>query len=130
MKTPEHDRSDDVDPADSADPAASADSADRRPWDARDPADSSDPVIARVRFAFPAALRADRSAHGKLVEALEGGAAVREFRVHRVHPFLLWVLSYAGEAVVEGPDELVRLYQELAAGAGIESPEVPAGDRS
>lgn len=74
---------------------------------------------ARVRFAFPASLWVARNRHGELVEELPGGAAVREFDVHQVNPFLRWLQSFAGEATVVSPaelrDEQVSLARETAA---------------
>src|SRR5665811_637010 len=104
MKTPDYDIPDDFDLSDFAD---------RRPWELG-AGDDARPITARVRFDFPASLWADRNAYGTLTEALEGGAAIREFDVHQVDPFLRWVLSQAGEASIEGPDELRAAYDDLA----------------
>ena len=75
--------------------------------------DEAEPVTARVRFDFPTSLLADRNDWGVLKKAMEGGAAVREFTVHQPGPFLRWILSQAGEARIEGPESLVRAYEDL-----------------
>ncbi|MFW5947752.1 MAG: helix-turn-helix transcriptional regulator [Gemmatimonadota bacterium] len=82
----------------------------RRPWELDD---DGEPVTARVRFAFPASLWADRNGYGTLLEALEDGAAIRALEVHQPDPFLRWVLSQAGDATVVGPPELVDAYHDL-----------------
>ena len=68
--------------------------------------EEEDPVVARVRFAFPRSLWADRNGHGRLVESDEYGHAVREFRVRQVNPFLRWILTLEGEAQLIDPKEL------------------------
>lgn len=63
-------------------------------------------LAARVRFEFPASLWVGRNRYGRRVEELSGGAAVREFDVHQVDPFLRWLQAFAGEATVVAPWEL------------------------
>jgi proteasome accessory factor B len=84
----------------------------REAWELGD--DDEAPLVARVLFRFPASLAADRNGHGALVEERAGGAALREFRVRQVNPFLRWVLSHAGEAEVTAPPELVAEQAALA----------------
>lgn len=72
------------------------------------------PLEATVRFAFPRSLWADRNDHGELVEEAEDGSQLRRFTVHRSDPFLRWVLSLAGDARVEAPDELRDGFRALA----------------
>lgn len=101
MKTPDYEIPADFDLAEYAG---------RRPWEL---GGEPDPVMARVRFRFPASLWADRNAYGTLTQALDGGASIREFQVHQVDPFLRWVLSQAGEAIIEEPGELRKAYDDL-----------------
>lgn len=72
-------------------------------------------IEARVRFRFPRSLWADRNGHGTLVEEEDDGAQRRAFTVHRRDPFLRWVLSLAGDAHVEAPDDLRAEFHALAA---------------
>jgi predicted DNA-binding transcriptional regulator YafY len=72
-------------------------------------------VEATVRFRFPRSLWADRNGHGTLIEEDSDGAQRRRFTVHRRDPFLRWVLSLAGDARVEGPDDLRAEFRALAA---------------
>jgi proteasome accessory factor B len=69
---------------------------------------------ARVRFDFPASLWAERNRYGRLVQELAGGAAVRAFDVHQVDPFLRWLQTFTGEAIVLSPPELRAEQVELA----------------
>ncbi|MDX1396517.1 MAG: WYL domain-containing protein [Gemmatimonadota bacterium] len=79
--------------------------------------DEEEPVAARVHFAFPRSLWADRNAHGRLVEALDDGSAIREFEVRQVNPFLRWVLTLQGDARIVDPpalaDELLVLARKV-----------------
>lgn len=68
--------------------------------------DPEGPVEALVRFAFPRSLWAERNRHGDLVREHADGSQLRRFGVHRRDPFLRWVLSLAGDARVEAPDDL------------------------
>jgi proteasome accessory factor B len=68
---------------------------------------------ARVRFAFPRSLWAERNGHGTLLEEGEDGSQLREIRVHREEPFLRWVLSLEGDARVEGPPDLEAAFAGL-----------------
>ncbi|MFN2384024.1 MAG: helix-turn-helix transcriptional regulator, partial [Gemmatimonadota bacterium] len=71
------------------------------------------PVAGRVRFSFPRSLWAARNGQGELIEDEPEGAAVREFAVQQVDPFLRWVLAQEGEAEVVGPPELRAAYATL-----------------
>jgi proteasome accessory factor B len=83
--------------------------AERRPWDL----DDERPVEAEVRFRFPASLWAERNGEGELVREEGEGAAVRRFEVRAGHPFLRWVLGFAGEAEVVSPPELVEAQRTM-----------------
>lgn len=99
----------------------------RRPWEL---GDDHDPVTAHVRIEFPLSLWADRNGYGRLVRALEGGAAIRAMDVHRTGAFLRWVLSQAGEASVVAPPELVEAYRELVAETAALYSDAGAGEGS
>ncbi|MFP4624384.1 MAG: helix-turn-helix transcriptional regulator [Gemmatimonadota bacterium] len=73
-----------------------------------------EPVVADVRFAFPLSLWAERNGKGDAVERLEDGAAVRRFRVRQTDPFLRWLQSFAGDAVVVRPPGLRDAQRALA----------------
>jgi len=73
------------------------------------------PLSARVRFAFPRSLWAERNGRGTLVEHHPGGASVRLFEVHQVDPFLRWILSLEGDAEILDPSELRRAFHDLVA---------------
>ncbi len=70
---------------------------------------------ALVLFAFPTSLWAERNARGERIEAREDGSAVRAFDVAQVGPFLRWILSLEGDAVVLQPPELRHALREAAA---------------
>ncbi len=72
-------------------------------------------VRALVRFPFPASLWADRNQHGELIREESDGAAVRAFDVHQVGPFVRWILSLEGDAVLLDPPELQQAVQQAAA---------------
>ncbi len=72
------------------------------------------PVVADVRFAFPLSLWAERNGKGRAVEEAEEGAVVRRFDVRQTDPFLRWLQSFAGDAVVVSPPELRDAQRELA----------------
>ena len=76
--------------------------------------DDEPPLEATVRFDFPRSLWAHRNDHGELVEEADDGSQLRRFTVHRADPFLRWVLSLAGDARVEAPDELRDDFRALA----------------
>ena len=82
----------------------------REPWELGDDA----PLAADVRFEFPLSLWAERNAHGEEVERRAGGAVVRRFEVRQTDPFLRWLQSFAGDAVVEEPAALRRAQAALA----------------
>ena len=84
---------------------------------------------ARVLFRFPASLWAERNEHGDVVERRPDGSTVHEFDVRQVSPFVRWILSLEGDAVVLGPPALraalaeaagavVRAQRAVASGAG------------
>lgn len=71
-------------------------------------------LAARVRFAFPLSLWAERNGLGTPEEEGAEGAQVRSFRVTQPQPFLRWLLRLGGEATLEGPPELVEGLRALA----------------
>jgi proteasome accessory factor B len=105
----------------------------RKAWELG--ADETEPgVRAAVRFGFPRSLWAERNGHGELIEEGEDGEQLRRFVVHRRDPFLRWVLSLAGDACVESPDNLAAEFRAMARkvaalhGAGARSPTAGASD--
>jgi proteasome accessory factor B len=112
------------------------DYANREAWELG--ADDEDAVVAHVLFRWPASLAAERNRQGVPIETREDGSAVRSFDVHQVHPFLRWMLSLEGDAVILEPPELVSAFRELARdvahahGAGVEDgvDDLAAGDRA
>ena len=64
-------------------------------------------------FRFPRALWAERNALGERLEERPDGSQLRRFTVRRRDPFLRWLLSLGGDAVVAGPDELAEEFQEM-----------------
>lgn len=89
------------------------DYAGRRAWELG--ADEEDPgTETTVRFDFPRSLWAHRNGHGDMVEEDRDGAQLRRFTVHRVDPFLRWVLSLGGDAWVVSPPELRDAFRSLA----------------
>ncbi|MDX1578200.1 MAG: WYL domain-containing protein [Gemmatimonadota bacterium] len=92
--------------------------------------DGEGEIAARVRFAFPLSLWAERGGHGELESEEAGGAAVRRFRIRQVHPFLRWVLTFEGQAEILEPlelrDGLRAMAREVA--ERHEAPRPPAGE--
>jgi proteasome accessory factor B len=84
----------------------------RKAWELGE--DEQGGVEATVHFRFPRSLWADRNEHGTLVDEDENGAQRRRFTVHRRDPFLRWVLSLAGDARVEAPEDLREEFRALA----------------
>ncbi|MFV1988833.1 MAG: helix-turn-helix transcriptional regulator [Gemmatimonadota bacterium] len=84
----------------------------REPWELG--SEEEDPVVARVRFAFPRSLWAERNGHGRLVETDDDGSAVREFEVRQVNPFCRWILTFEGDAQVEEPQQVKDVVISLA----------------
>ena len=94
---------------------------DRQAWEL---GEADDAMEVRVRFRFPLSLWAERNRFGEKVEedeegADQEGASVREFQVRQPHAFLRWILSLAGEAEIESPEnlrkDLERMMGEIAA---------------
>lgn len=77
--------------------------------------DADQAVTARVRFAHPLSLWADRNGFGVLEAELKDGGAIRTFEVSHVRPFVLWLLGLRGEARPLEPTELVDELRSLAA---------------
>ena len=80
--------------------------------------DGQETLEATVHFRFPRSLWAARNGHGTMVEEDEDGAQRRRFLVHRRDPFLRWVLSLAGDARIEAPDDLAEEFRVLVARVG------------
>ena len=87
-----------------------SDYARREPWELGD----DEPIAADVRFEFPLSLWAERNDRGEEVRRLTGGAVVRRFAVRQTDPFLRWLQSFGGDAIVTAPEELRRAQAELA----------------
>jgi proteasome accessory factor B len=87
----------------------------RQPWELGGALDGGEeePLTAHVRFHFPRSLWAERNHLGSPVTKESDGAQVRSFGLHQTEPFLRWILSQEGEAVIESPPELVAGFQEL-----------------
>ncbi len=96
------------------------DYAQKEPWELGE--SNEGPVTVHVRFDFPRSLWADRNGHGEKVEEHDDGAAIRAFQVSQPDPFLRWVLSLAGEAMIVSPadmaDDLRAMAREVAARYG------------
>lgn len=76
---------------------------DRDAWELGEPGDS---IEVDVLFSFPRSIRAERNGEGTLVEERGPEGAVRRFRVSHPGPFLRWLLSVQGEAVIVRPENL------------------------
>jgi predicted DNA-binding transcriptional regulator YafY len=88
----------------------------RDAWEVGD--DSDAPLEARIRFPFPASVRAEQAGWGERVEQGSDGGAVRRFEVRQPETFARWVLSQAGEAEVLEPAGLRAAVAELAERVG------------
>jgi proteasome accessory factor B len=87
-----------------------ADHLQREPWELG----HDEPLRARIRFPFPRSLWAERNGHGTLVEEEDDGAALREFEVRQLDPFLRWLLALEGEAEIVEPPQLAAALRQLA----------------
>lgn len=87
---------------------------DRDPWELGEPGDAVD---VDVLFNFPRSIRADRNGEGTLVEERGPEGAVRRFRVSQPDPFLRWLLSLQGEAVIVRPEHLREELRAMARAA-------------
>jgi len=76
--------------------------------------EDEEPIQALVRFRFPASLWADRNGYGKKVGEDEDGGALRQFEIRQPDPFLRWILSLEGDAVIESPVSLREGLRNLA----------------
>ena len=108
------------------------DYANREAWELG--SEDEKPIRARVLFRFPASLLAERQRRGRLEEERGGGATVRVFDVVQVDPFLRWILSLEGDAVILDPPELADALRRMAAAvAALYDPAAPraggAGER-
>ena len=97
-----------------------ADYAQKEPWELGE--SNEGPVTVNVRFDFPRSLWADRNGHGEKVEEHDDGASIRAFQVSQPDPFLRWILSLSGEAMIVSPaemaDDLRAMAREVAARYG------------
>jgi predicted DNA-binding transcriptional regulator YafY len=84
---------------------------DRDAWELGEPGDAID---VDVLFSFPRSIRAERSGEGTLVEERHSQGAVRRFRVSQADPFLRWLLSLQGEAVILRPEHLREELRAMA----------------
>ncbi len=101
----------------------------REPWQLGQEGDEK--LRALALFAFPASLWAERNARGELIEQRPDGSAVRAFDVAQVGPFLRWILSLEGDAVILQPPELRQALRETAARvAGVHDWRAGAASRS
>jgi proteasome accessory factor B len=76
--------------------------------------EADDMVRALVRFQFPASLWAARNGYGEQVEQEPDGSTIRRFEVRQPNPFLRWILSQEGEAVIVSPPALQQALRTLA----------------
>ncbi len=85
----------------------------REPWELGQGGEEA--LKAVVRFEFPTSLWAERNQRGRLVGEESQGAQLRAFDVTQVDPFVRWVLSLEGRALVLEPPELRLAVGETAA---------------
>jgi proteasome accessory factor B len=83
---------------------------DRKAWEL---GEGEEKVEALVRFRFPTSLWAARNGYGTEVEESEDGSALRRFEVRQPDPFLRWILSLQGDAVIESPPALREAFGTL-----------------
>ncbi|MFH1766442.1 MAG: WYL domain-containing protein [Gemmatimonadota bacterium] len=76
--------------------------------------DVDETVQALVRFRFPTSLWAARNEYGQEVGAADDGATLRRLEVRQPGPFLRWILSLEGDAVIESPPALQEALRTLA----------------
>ena len=97
-----------------------AEVAQKEPWQLGESTDG--PIKAHVRFEFPRSLWADRNGHGEKIEEHGDGSSIRTFDVTQPDPFLRWILSMAGEAMIVSPpdmaDDLRTMARQVAAAHG------------
>ncbi|MGD2122304.1 MAG: WYL domain-containing protein [Gemmatimonadota bacterium] len=84
---------------------------DRQAWEL---GEVPEPVQALVRFQFPTSLWAHRNRYGEKVGEADDGSALRRFEVHQPDPFVRWILSLEGQAVIEDPPELQEALLTMA----------------
>ena len=84
---------------------------DREAWEL---GEADETAQALVRFRFPASLWAERNRYGQQVREAEDGATLRRFEIRQPDPFLRWILSQEGDAIIESPPALQDAYRTLA----------------
>lgn len=84
---------------------------DRDAWELGEP---SDAIEVDVLFSFPRSIRAERNGEGTLVDDRFSEGTVRRFRVSHPDPFLRWLLSLQGEAVIVRPENLREELRAMA----------------
>jgi len=84
---------------------------DRQAWEL---GEAEEVVTALVRFRFPLSLWAARNGYGVPAGEEEEGATLRRFEVRQPSPFLRWILSLEGEAVIESPQTFKAALREMA----------------
>lgn len=94
----------------------------RAPWELSEAA----PVVARVRFAFPESRWVIAQGVGEAVDdLLDDGGAVLAFGVRDGPPFLRWLLTFRGRAVVLEPAALAGELDALRRQVAALYPEAP-----
>lgn len=76
--------------------------------------DVDETVQALIRFRFPTSLWAARNEYGQQVGEADDGATLRRFEIRQPDPFLRWILSLEGEAIIESPPALQQALRALA----------------
>jgi predicted DNA-binding transcriptional regulator YafY len=76
--------------------------------------EAEETVPALVRFRFPTSLWAARNGYGELVGDEAEGSTLRRFELRQPNPFLRWILSLEGEAVIESPPALKEALRVMA----------------
>jgi len=76
--------------------------------------EAEETVHALVRFRFPTSLWAARNGYGEPVGEADEGSTLRRFQVRQPNPFLRWILSLEGDAVIESPPALKEALRTMA----------------
>jgi predicted DNA-binding transcriptional regulator YafY len=76
--------------------------------------ETEEAVQAVVRFRFPTSLWAARNGYGEPLGEGDEGSTLRRFQVRQPNPFLRWILSLEGEAVIESPQALKDALRTMA----------------
>jgi len=76
--------------------------------------EAEETMDALVRFRFPTSLWAARNGYGEPVGEADEGSTLRRFKVRQPNPFLRWILSLEGEAMIESPPALKEALRSMA----------------